>query len=64
MKRTCKYLSLGASAVLIAMMMVKILTVEPLKNFGTPQEIVNIFGGKSNYLAAIKELEAEIYRAA
>ena len=42
----------------------KILTVEPLKNFGTPQEIVNIFGGKSNYLAAVKELEAEIYRAA
>lgn len=42
----------------------KILTVEPLKDFGTPQEIVNIFGGKSNYLAAVKELEAEIYRAA
>ena len=42
----------------------KILTVEPLKNFGTPQEIVNIFGGKPQYLQAIRELEAEIYKAA
>ena len=42
----------------------KILTVEPLKNFGTPQEIVNIFGGKTHYLEAVKELESEIYRVA
>ena len=42
----------------------KILTVEPLKNMGTPTEIVKIFGGKPQYLAALRELEAEIYRVA
>lgn len=42
----------------------KVLTVEPLKDLGTPSEIVNIFGGKQNYLAAVKELEDEIYMVA
>lgn len=42
----------------------KILTVDPLKELGTPTELVNAFGGKPQYLAAIRELEAEIYRAA
>lgn len=42
----------------------KILTVEPLKELGTPTELVGLFGGKPQYLAAIKELEAEIYRVA
>ncbi len=42
----------------------KILTVEPLKDFGTPTEIVGFFGGKQNYLAALRELENEIYKAA
>jgi len=42
----------------------KILTVEPLKDFGTPAEIVRTFGGKQNFLAALKELEDEIYSAA
>lgn len=42
----------------------KILTVEPLKDFGTPAEIVKTFGGKQNFLAALKELEDEIYSAA
>lgn len=42
----------------------KVLTVEPLKDLGTPSEIVNIFGGKQNYLAALKELEDEIYMVA
>lgn len=42
----------------------KILTVEPLKNMGTPTEIVKIFGGKPQYLAALRELENEIYRVA
>lgn len=42
----------------------KILTVEPLKNFGTPAEIVRTFGGKQNFLAALKELEDEIYSSA
>ena len=42
----------------------KILTVEPLKELGTPTELVGLFGGKPQYLAAIRELEAEIYSAA
>ncbi len=42
----------------------KILTVDPLKELGTPTELVGLFGGKPQYLAAIRELEAEIYRAA
>ena len=42
----------------------KILTVDPLKELGTPTELVSLFGGKPQYLAAIRELETEIYRAA
>lgn len=42
----------------------KVLTVDPLKGYGTPAEIVKLFGGKAQYLAALRELEAEIYRAA
>lgn len=42
----------------------KILTVEPLKNIGTPTEIVKVFGSKNDYLAALRELENEIYRVA
>ena len=42
----------------------KVLTVDPIKEIGTPAEIVNLFGGKPQYLQAIRELEAEIYRAA
>lgn len=42
----------------------EILKVDPLTGFGTPVEIVNLFGGKKNYLAAINELETELYREA
>jgi len=38
-----------------------ILKVDPLTAFGTPVEIVKLFGGKDNYLAAIHELETELY---
>jgi type I restriction enzyme R subunit len=38
-----------------------ILKVDPLTTFGTPIEIINLFGGKENYLAAIHELETELY---
>lgn len=40
-----------------------ILKVEPLTTFGTPVEIVTLFGGKERYLAAIRELEAELYHS-
>ncbi len=40
----------------------KILQVNPLDQFGSPMEIINIFGGKKQYLKALAELEQEIYR--
>ena len=41
-----------------------ILKVDPLKNYGTQVYIINkIFGGKEKYLAAIRELQKEIYAA-
>lgn len=42
----------------------EILKVDPLKTFGTPVEIVGIFGGKDAYLAAIRELEEALYQKA
>ncbi len=42
----------------------EILKVEPLSGFGTPVEIVSLFGGKPNYLAAIAELETALYTGA
>jgi type I restriction enzyme R subunit len=42
----------------------EILKVDPLTSFGTPVEIVNLFGGKQKYLSAIENLEAELYRKA
>ena len=38
-----------------------ILKVDPLSAFGTPMEIINLFGGKANYLKALHQLEAELY---
>lgn len=40
----------------------KILQVNPLDQFGSPLEIVKLFGGKKQYLKALAELEQEIYR--
>lgn len=42
----------------------EILKVKPLTTFGTPVEIVDLFGGKSGYLAAIRELEGALYQQA
>lgn len=42
----------------------EILKVEPLVGFGTPVEIVNLFGGKPGYLAAIQQLESALYAGA
>ena len=38
-----------------------ILKVDPLRNFGTPIEIINLFGGKPQYLAAVQDLETQLY---
>jgi type I restriction enzyme R subunit len=42
----------------------KILQVNPLDQFGSPLEIIRLFGGKKQYMRAIIELEQEIYKAA
>lgn len=40
------------------------LKVRPLDQFGSPLEIVRAFGGKQQYVEAVRELEAELYGAA
>ena len=42
----------------------KVLQVNPLDQFGSPIEIVKLFGGKKQYIKALTELEQEIYRKA
>lgn len=39
----------------------EILKVDPIRSFGTPVEIVKLFGGKAAYLTALRELESELY---
>lgn len=42
-----------------------VLKLDPFKQLGTPVEIINgVFGGKSQYEAAIKDLEAELFKRA
>lgn len=41
-----------------------ILRIEPFSQIGTPSEIIKSFGGKKQYLRAIKEIEHELYTAA
>jgi type I restriction enzyme, R subunit len=41
-----------------------VLKVRPLTQFGSPIEILREFGGKERFLAAVRELEGEIYRVA
>ncbi|MEO2014190.1 MAG: type I restriction-modification enzyme R subunit C-terminal domain-containing protein, partial [Fuerstiella sp.] len=39
----------------------EVLKVQPLSGFGTPMEIVRMFGSKPDYLRALKDLEKELY---
>ena len=39
----------------------EILYLDEFKEFGKPSKIAKLFGGKSGYLKAVKELEEEIY---
>jgi type I restriction enzyme, R subunit len=39
----------------------EILKVDPLTRFGTPVEIVKLFGDRQRYLAAVSELESHLY---
>lgn len=38
-----------------------VLRVQPFDKIGTPIEIVKLFGGKSNYLTAVRGLESQLY---
>jgi len=40
-----------------------VLRLSPINELGTPIEIVKSFGGRDDYLKAIRELETELYRA-
>jgi len=39
-----------------------VLRLDPINQFGAPSRIAGAFGGKAAYLAAVKALEAQIYR--
>lgn len=41
-----------------------VLKLDPLNKLGSPLEIINAFGGKENYIQALRELENELYKAA
>ena len=41
-----------------------VLKLDPFSKFGTPAKIIKQFGGKDNYLSAVKELENELYMVA
>ncbi len=43
---------------------IEVLKVQPFTEFGSPIEIVRSFGGKKQYLEAVKELEQQLYQAA
>ena len=43
---------------------IEVLKVQPINQIGTPLEIIKNFGGKAQYLKAIKELEEKLYGVA
>lgn len=43
---------------------IKVLKVNPFDRFGTPTEIIKLFGGKPQYLYALNQLEKALYEAA
>ena len=53
-----------ADSGIVSVESLEILKVDPLTTFGTPVEIVNLFGGRAAYLAAIRELETALYQKA
>ncbi|WP_214225052.1 EcoAI/FtnUII family type I restriction enzme subunit R [Pedobacter sp. B4-66] len=42
----------------------EVLKVNPVASFGSAIEIIESFGGKTNYLRAVKELESKLYQIA
>ena len=41
-----------------------VLKLEPLKQLGSPGEIVKLFGGKPQYIEVLRELKSELYQLA
>jgi len=41
-----------------------VLRIEPFSEFGTPAEILKLFGGRDEYMEAMEELEHELYAVA
>jgi type I restriction enzyme R subunit len=41
----------------------QVLTLSPLTEFGTPTEIVKLFGGRDAYQQAVRELTESLYSA-
>lgn len=39
----------------------EILSNDPFRKFGSPMKIAKLFGGKTNYMKAVQELQQEIY---
>jgi type I restriction enzyme R subunit len=40
---------------------IEVLNLDPFKQIGTPNKIIKLFGNKVKYIAAVKELEKELY---
>lgn len=55
-----KYMNLG----IYQIEDLKVLSLDPLKKYGTPSKIVSYFGGKAGYMKAVKSLEDAIYEVA
>ncbi|GAA4352891.1 DEAD/DEAH box helicase family protein [Variovorax defluvii] len=55
-----KYADIG----IVSVESLDILKVDPLRAFGTPMEIVKVFGGKPAYLSAVRQLENALYKEA
>ncbi|MDR2869914.1 MAG: hypothetical protein LBV04_05660, partial [Deferribacteraceae bacterium] len=43
---------------------VDVLTIDPFRKIATPKTIIDSFGGKSEYINAVRELQNQIYAAA
>ena len=41
-----------------------VLRIDPFNQIGTPVEIINAFGGRDDYVAAVRGLENQLYQAA
>jgi type I restriction enzyme, R subunit len=42
----------------------KVLKIQPFDQYGTPAEIVRVFGGREEYFQAVRELQENLYSAA